>query len=188
MAMARAREYLLLAALLTKPPRQALLDEIARISGDASPLGVAHIGLAEAAATITEAAAGREYFNLFIGVGRGEVLPYASYYLTGFLNERPLARVREDMRRLGVERRKGVFEPEDHIGTLCEVMAGLVTGEFGGGGDADEAAAFFVRHLKPWAERLFADIAIAESARFYKSVAEVGRVWMEIENEALQFE
>lgn len=185
LAMARAREYLLLATLLSKPPRQALLDELAAISGDATPLGVAHIGLAEASARTTEEQAGREYFNLFVGVGRGELLPYASFYMTGFLNERPLAKVREDMKRLGAERRPGVFEPEDHIATQLEVMAGLITGEFRGG--AAEASGFFERHLKPWAERLFADLAIAENASFYKAVAEVGRVWIEIETEALAY-
>lgn len=186
LAMARAREYLLLATLLGKPPRQELLTEIAAISGDASPLGVAHILLAEAAQRTTEAQAGREYFNLFVGVGRGELLPYASYYLTGFLNERPLARVREDMQRIGAERRSGVYEPEDHIATLSEVMAGLITGEFRGGGE--EATQFFVRHLKPWAERFFADLAVSEQADFYRAVAGVGSAWIEIETEALEFE
>lgn len=182
MEMARAREYLLLAGLLARPPAQALLNELTLITGDATPLGMAHIALAEAAAASTEAAAGREYFNLFVGVGRGELLPYASYYQTGFLNERPLARVREDMQRIGAARRQGAYEPEDHIATLLEVMAGLVTGEFGRG--AIDADTFFARHIEPWAERLFADLAISQNAQFYKAVAEVGRVWLDIEGEA----
>lgn len=185
LATARAREYLLLATLLSKPPRQTLLDELAAVTGDATPLGLAHIQLAEAAQRATEATAGREYFNLFVGVGRGELLPYLSFYQTGFLNERPLARVRDDFARLGVERRQGVFEPEDHIATLLEVMSGLVGGSIPGG--AAQADAFFERHLKPWALRLFADLAVAEGAGFYKSVAELGTTWIEIETQLLEF-
>lgn len=183
-AAARQREYMMLALLLSKPPRQKLLDELGAITGDPSPLGLAHIGLAEAALRATEATAGIEFFKLFVGVGRGELLPYASFYLTGFLNERPLARVREDMRLLGIERQQGVYEPEDHLASMFEVMAGIVGGEFPGGDE--EASRFFIRHIKPWASRVFADLAIAESAGFYKAVADVGRVWIEIETAALE--
>lgn len=182
-AVARASEYRLLAALLSHPPKQALLDEIGAVKGDVSELGLAHIALASAARRTTAAVAGTEYFKLFIGVGRGELLPYASFYLTGFLNERPLARVREDMRRLGVERRDGVFEPEDHVSTLFEVMAALASGQIAGG--HAEADHFFMRHIKPWAARLFADLAVAESADFYRAVANVGRAFIEIETAAL---
>lgn len=185
-AEARAQEYLLLAALLLQPPREAILSEIGAVRGDVTPLGLAHIALADAARRASEASAGAEYFKLFIGVGRGELLPFASYYLSGFLNERPLARVREDLRRLGVERSEGVFEPEDHIGTLFEVMAGLIDGTIPGG--ELEADQFFIRHLKPWASRFFADLAIAESADFYRAVAETGRVWLELETTALELE
>lgn len=183
LAMARAREYMLLATLLFKPPSQKLLDELATLTGDPTPLGLAHIQLAEAAQRATEATAGREYFNLFIGVGRGELLPYLSFYQAGFLNERPLAHVREDLARLGVARRQGVFEPEDHIATLLEVMSGLAGGSIRGG--AAEADAFFERHVKSWALRFFADLAVAESAGFYKAVAALGTAWIEIETQLL---
>ena len=181
---ARADEYILLAALLAAPPSRALLDLVSGIGGDASPFGMAHIALAEAASRTSEAEAGAEYFNVFIGVGRGEVLPYGSYYMTGFLHERPLARVREDLIRLGVERKDGVFEPEDRLSTLLEVMAGLVSGDFAA--SLDEQKQFFTKHLKPWAARCFADVAVAPSAEFYAAVAEVGRQWMEIEAEAFE--
>src|SRR5690606_34244937 len=113
----------------------------------------------------------REYFELFEGVGRGELLPYASYYLTGFLNERPLAQLRSDLGRLGLERAEGHFEPEDHLGTLCEVMSGLAAGRFDVAPGEDEH--FFVRHLLPWAERFFTDLEQARSARFYRTVGTV---------------
>ncbi len=181
---ARSREYLLLSALLVAPPKQVLLDQIGAIRGDVSTLGMAHIALAEAARKTTEAQAGAEYFRLFVGVGRGELLPYASFYRTGFLNERPLARVRQDLARLGVERAAGVFEPEDHVATLLEVMAGLIAGRIRGG--SAEADAFFKSHIAPWARRFFADLAAAEGASFYRSVAEVGRAWTDIEAAVLE--
>jgi len=178
----RAAEYGLLARLLGKAPDADTLARIAQLKGDASDLGMAHIELGSAATGVSERAIGHEYFNLFIGVGRGEVLPYASYYLTGFLHERPLARVREDLERLGIARAEQVGEPEDHMAILCEVMAGLAGGEF----DADfaEQAKFFERHLKPWASRLFADLELSKQAAFYRAVGRVGRIFMELESEA----
>jgi TorA maturation chaperone TorD len=154
--VARAREYALLAALLSCPPSKALLGEIARLQGDPTPLGGAHAALAQAASEALTAGVEREYFDLFVGLGRGELLPYGSYYLTGFLNERPLSRLRDDLAALGVERIENNFEPEDHAATLCEIMAGLA----GGGFPASEEAqcAFFEKHVAPWMGRLFADI------------------------------
>jgi TorA maturation chaperone TorD len=181
---ARADEYMLLALLLGTPPKQQLLDLVAGLGGDASPLGLAHIALADAASATTEGDAGREYFNIFVGVGRGEVLQYGSYYLTGFLHERPLARVREDLARLGIQRKDGIHEPEDQLATLLEVMAGLIAGDFRV--SLAEQKAFFDRHVKPWAARCFADIAVAPSAEFYKAVGNVGRLWVEIEAEAFE--
>jgi TorA maturation chaperone TorD len=179
---ARASEYLLLAALLRRPATGELLESIQGILGEATPLGLAHIALAGAAQKTSVAAAGREFFNLFIGVGRGEMLPYASFYLTGFLNERPLGRVREDLAKLGIERAEGNHDPEDHIATLLEVMAGLANGDIAAAPGVEQA--FFERHLKPWVARFFADLAIAEAADFYKAVASVGQAFIAIETEA----
>ena len=178
----RAAEYGLLSVLLGKAPNAETLAKVARLQGDASDLGMAHIELASAATERDAGAVSKEFFNLFIGLGRGELLPYASYYLTGFLHERPLARVREDFDLLGIERAGTSREPEDHIAILLEVMAGLAHGEF----DADFGAQmrFFERHLKPWAARMFADLEMSESARFYRAVGRVGRIFMELESEA----
>ena len=179
---ARAQEYALLAALLARAPDAALLKSIARLRGDPSPIGIAHVELAEAAAKASAQAVEREYFNLFIGLGRGELMPYASYYLTGFLHERPLARVREDLARLGIERSDGNHEPEDQAALLCEVMAGLAGGRFGApkGSDRD----IFEKHLEPWIGRFFADLERAEEADFYRHVGKLGRLFIEIETEA----
>ena len=180
---ARVQEYLLLATLLLRPPSRDLLDQIAGIAGDNSPLGRAHATLAAAAQATNAEGAAAEHFNLFVGVGRGDVVPYASFYRTGFLHSRPLAHLRADLQRLGIARRDGVFEPEDHLGTMLEVMAGLVQGDFAQG-EPHTAARFFKEHIEPWGERLIEDIALAPPARFYKAVAELGRLWLEIETEA----
>jgi TorA maturation chaperone TorD len=178
----RSHEYNLLSLVLGRAPSREMLDRVAALKGDPSPLGLAHIALAEAATSADPDELQREYFDLFIGVGRGELLPYASYYLTGFLNERPLARVREDLQRFGIERVEGQSEPEDHMAILCEVMAGLCAGRFEAEPGADRR--FFERHLKPWAARFFADLETAKFARFYRPVGAIGRTFMEIESEA----
>ena len=178
----RAAEYGLLSLLLGKAPDADTLARVATLKGDASDLGMAHVELATAASATDDGAASKEYFNLFIGVGRGDVLPYASYYLTGFLHERPLARVREDFARLGIERAGPSREPEDHIAILLEVMSGLARGDFEA--EFAEQAKFFERHIKPWAAKMFADLEMAQSANFYRAVGRVGRVFMELESEA----
>src|SRR4051795_2110120 len=126
----RAQEYALLAALLARAPSRDILSRLAALRGDNSPFGRTHRALAEAARQADPETLGREFFDLFLGIGRGELLPYASYYLTGFLNERPLALLREHLEAIGVERDPDNPEPEDHIAIICEVMAGLAAGEF----------------------------------------------------------
>jgi TorA maturation chaperone TorD len=172
----------LLSVLLARAPDADLLRRLARIEGDASPLGLAHAALAQAAAGISAERVGREFFELFIGLGRGELLPYGSYYLTGFLHERPLARLRQDLVRLGIERAPGQSEPEDHAAILCEIMAGLAGREWPAPPGADRE--LFEAHLAPWLARFFADLERAQAAAFYRSVGMLGRVFMQIESEA----
>jgi TorA maturation chaperone TorD len=176
---ARAREYALLSVLLAHPPDQSLLDRLADLSGDSSPLGVVHAALAQAARQTSAERVEREYFDLFIGLGRGELLPYGSYYLSGFLHERPLARLRAHLARLGIERTEGQAEPEDHAAILCEIMAGLANGELPA---ADREV--FEQHLAPWIGRFFTDLERAEAADFYRAVGALGRTWIEIETAA----
>jgi TorA maturation chaperone TorD len=179
---ARAQQYALLAVLLARAPSAELLARIATVRGDASPLGVAHAALAEVAAAANVERIEREFFDLFIGIGRGELLPYGSYYLTGFLNERPLARVRADLERLGIERATGQVEPEDHAAVLCDVMAGLADGRFNAPAGADRD--FFEKHLAPWVGRFFADLEDMRAADFYRRVGTVGRLFIGVESEA----
>jgi TorA maturation chaperone TorD len=181
----RAQEYALLATLLSAAPSAALLEQIAQLKGDATQLGRTHATLAEAASNAVPTEVAREYFDLFVGLGRGELLPYASYYLTGFLNERPLSRLRDDLAALGIERVGGNFEPEDHAATLCEIMAGFAAARFPATPEAQRA--FFEKHVSRWIGRLFADLEKAENAKFYRSVGTLGRVFLEIESEAFTF-
>jgi TorA maturation chaperone TorD len=182
MTTERARLFALLGRLLVSAPDAALLDALSGLRGAATPLGEAYGALARAAAEADCVSVEREFHDLFIGLGRGELMPFASYYLTGFLHERPLAELRADMLRLGLERAAGVAEPEDHIASECEIYAGLLSGGFAGG--VAEAEAFFGRHLRPWAGRFFTDLETAGAARFYRAVGTLGRVAMEIEQAA----
>jgi len=179
---ARAQEYALLGALLTGAPDAALLSGISKLRADASPLGLTHAALAEAADKATVKSVETEFFDLFIGLGRGELLPYGSYYLTGFLHERPLARLRDDLARIRIARSDGVVEPEDHAGILCEIMSGLASRRLPAPPDSERL--IFDRHMAPWIGRFFTDLESAEGADFYKRVGALGRVFMDIEREA----
>jgi TorA maturation chaperone TorD len=181
---ARAREYALLATLLARGPDAELIGRLASLQGDATPLGKAHAALAEAAGRSSQASAAREYFDLFVGLGQGQLLPYASQYLTGSLYGRPLVELREAFQLLGIER-VDQSEPEDHIATLCETMAGLIGGAITGPDGCDRD--FFAKHLATWAKRFFVDLERANSASFYARVGSLGRAFMEIETEAYSF-
>ena len=182
----RAGWYALLAQLLSAEPSEATLQMVRGLSGDASELGQGIQALAAAARGITADIARQEYFDLFIGIGQGELLPYGSYYLTGFLHEKPLARLRGDMARLQIARADDVTEPEDHIAALCEMMAGLITGAFGEPADLDEQRAFFDTHIGCWAPRFFEDLQAAQSAVLYMPIGTIGRLFMAIESQAFE--
>jgi TorA maturation chaperone TorD len=175
----RAQLFALLGRLMGAAPDTQLLGRLAQLRVTEGELGDAYGLLGTAASAATPASVEREYFDLFVGLGRGELLPYASYYLTGFLHERPLADLRGDLARLGIERAEGIAEPEDHIAFLCETFAGLLAGAFAA--EPDQAAPFFTRHIRPWAARIFADLEKAEAAGFYRAVGRLGRLAVEIE-------
>lgn len=182
----RAQLYKLLAGLLARIPDQETLDRVAGIAGDESELGRALAALGRTAAAADPARVDDEHHDLFIGMGRGELMPYGSYYLTGFVYEKPLARLRVDMDRLGIARADNVKEPEDHIAALCEMMAGLIEGAFGEPADIGAQRAFFDAHIGPWAGQFFADLETAKAADFYTPVGAIGRIFMEIESTAFE--
>jgi TorA maturation chaperone TorD len=180
--LARAQEYALLAVLLARAPDAAMLKRLSELRGDPTPLGLAHVALADAASNADPEKIEHEFFNLFIGIGRGELLPYGSYYLSGFLQERPLARLRDDLNRLGIARSEGVVEPEDHAAILFEIMSGIIGGAFAAPKGSDQE--IFEKHLAPWIGRCFSDMEHAEGADFYRHVGALGRVFIDIETEA----
>lgn len=176
----RAGVYSLLAELLRHPPAQESLDRISQFADvDASiddiALATSMLGLA--AKQAQAAAIDDEYHVLFIGLGRGELVPFASWYLTGFLLERPLAVLREDLQRLGYQRQQGTKEPEDHVAALFEVMSLMIAD----GRDHDTQSKFFMNHINSWIQRFFEDLNNADSAVFYRAVGRFGLALMKFE-------
>jgi len=184
----RADLYSMLAQALGSPPSQEFIDSASKLAGDSSDIGQGITALATVAGQTTSTGAEREYNALFIGLGRGELLPYASFYLTGFLNEKPLARLRGHMTQLGIERSKDVKEPEDHIATLCDIMAGMIRGAYGDPLSVEDQHAFFNTHVGTWAGHFFTDLEAAEGSVFYAPIGKIGRAFMEIEIEAFRME
>ncbi len=182
----RADLYDFIAALLSAPPPKSLLDKCAALTGDTTELGQGITALSRVSKVATPKSVEAEFNALFIGLGRGEVLPYASYYMTGFLNEKPLAVLRADMARQRITRAENVFEPEDNIASLCEMMAGMILGRFGAQVDLQQQKDFFNRHIGPWAEHLFSDLEGAKNSVFYATVGAIGRAFMGIEREAFR--
>ncbi|MEF2549777.1 molecular chaperone TorD family protein [Aurantimonas sp. A2-1-M11] len=177
----RANLYRLLARILAQPMDESLLLTLRGLSGDSSLLGQGIGELAAQAAATSLAEAHAEYQELFIGVGRGELVPYGSYYLTGFLHEKPLARLRSDMVPLGIARSDDSRDPEDHAGALMEMMAGLIDGAFGQVQPLAVQKDFFRKHVGSWAGHFFADLETSRSALLYRPVGTVGRHFMAIE-------
>lgn len=182
----RADLYNFLGLMLAGPPDEMLLAQCAGLSGDDSELGQAIAGLARVAKATKPKKVESEFNALFIGLGRGELLPYASYYLTGFLNEKPLATLRADMAARGITRAPNVYEPEDNIASLMEMMGGMIVGRFGAQASLDDQKAFFNKHIAPWAGHFFSDLEAAKNSILYASLGSVGRAFMEIEREAFR--
>ena len=180
----RAGAYSLLAALLRQPPEQEVLDRVTSLADvvedkDDFAVAMSMLGLAARGARTDEV--DDEYHALFIGIGRGELVPYGSWYLTGFLMEKPLGVLRNDLAALGFQRNEGTHEPEDHVAALCEVMALMITDGYG----LDRQVSFFDRHIATWLGRFFIDLGEAKSAVFYRSVARFGKAFFDFEKQYL---
>lgn len=182
----RADLYNFLGVILASPPDEMLLAQTAGLNGDDTDLGQAISTLAKVARVSKPRTVASEFSRLFIGLGRGELLPYASYYLTGFLNEKPLAALRRDMTAQGLARAETVFEPEDNIASLMEMMGAMIAGRFGVPADLATQRTFFNRHIAPWAAHFFTDLEGAKTSVFYAPVGAVGRAFMEIETEGFR--
>ena len=180
--------YNLLATLLRGPPGAALLAQLASSSrpehepdepADEPALTAAWRGLRSAAHTADPSAVDDEFQQLFIGLGGGEVQPYASWYLSGALMDRSLIALRTDLARLAITRYDDNKEPEDHASALCEAMALLADPT--DGVSLAEQRNFLLMHIAPWMSRFFGDIATAKSAEFYRAVAALGSAFLAVE-------
>ena len=180
----RASTYRLLATLLAAKPNQELLDTLkdVDVGDEKATLAPVWRMLALAAQRTTAAAADDEYHALFVGITRGEVMPYGSWYMTGFLMERPLAELRQDLNELGYTRRKDVKEPEDHVAALCETMSLLILDKDIGFGRQKR---FFDEHIEPWMMRFFQDLQAAETAEFYGAVGLLGEKFLQVDKQYL---
>ncbi len=176
----RAQTYALLARLLASAPDKNLLDNLALIDviEPESPMGKHWLTLITAAKEANLSTMEDEYQNLFIGVTHGELIPYGSYYQTGFLMEEPLAELRTDLAKLGLQKHDDTAEPEDHVAAQCDVMRLLLMAE---GTPIVTAEDFFKHHLSPWIARFFDDMAKAAQADFYKLVGQFGAGFIKLE-------
>jgi TorA maturation chaperone TorD len=179
---ARSELYGVLAMLFYGPPSQAVLDLIkdAAIDGEGT-LADAWRNLQTASGQTSAERAREEYESLFIGVGKPDVMLYGSFYLSGFLMEKPLAALRSDLARLGLERSEHLSESEDHFAALCDAMRLLH-------GSIATQKEFFGTHIQPWAHQLFEGIEAHPGASFYRAVGGLARSFMEVETQAFDME
>ena len=182
----RANTYSLLGALLAAPPADSLIQLLTRITpaevGGGDQLAAAWEVLRLAGERASVASLDDEYHELFVGIGRGELVPYGSWYMTGFLMDQPLAILRRDLAELGFERHEDIKEPEDHVAALLETM-GLLIGE--AEASVDVQRHFFQSHMGPWMKTFFLDLQKASAARFYRAVGQFGEQFIEFEHKYL---
>ena len=184
----RADMYSFLASLLRAEPNAALVKQLTNLESDDSPIGKSIKTLSKLASSLDLPTIRDEYVRIFIGVGRGEILPFASYYLTGFLKDKPLAKLRNDMKEIGIELAENVKEPEDHISSLFDMMSGLILGKFNKKFSIGEQKDFFNKHLNPWVDLLMRDIESSKIAVFYSPVGTIGREFIEIERSSFSMD
>ncbi len=183
----RAIFYGLLAGLLRNVPGQSVLNEVSELASvkpSESELTLAMSMLGLAATTCSVESVSDEYHELFIGLGRGELMPYGSWYQTGFLMERPLGDLRDDLAALGFQRTADTHEPEDHVAALCEVMMLMISE----GTDESMLSQFFNTHMAEWIERFFKDLSEAQGAVFFRAVGRFGMAFIAIEKRQLSMQ
>ncbi|MHA2774117.1 TorD/DmsD family molecular chaperone [Vibrio harveyi] len=173
----RTEIYLFLSALFRSAPSEEMIEFLTSLEVEPSESAMqkAWIALQQAAKDSNREALEDEYQDLFIGIGRGEVMPFGSWHMTGAMMEKPLAEIRHDLELLGFERDENVKEPEDHIAALCEVMS-MLTGE-----EEDLQQAVFNKHIAPWFNSFTQQLENAESANFYKPAAQLCEAFLTLE-------
>ena len=184
----RADMYQFLSGALQSEPSKELINSYDNLIGDETPIGQAFSLLSKLSNKLSVQEIRSEYLDLFIGVGRGELLPFGSYYLTGFLHDKPLAKLRRDLNSLGIQKEENNKDPEDHIACLCQVMSGLISGSYGKVFSIAEQRSFFKKHVQPWAEHFFSDLEGAKTAVFYSPIGTIGKLFIEIEVSAFEMD
>ena len=184
---ARAELYGVLSQLYYAPPSPELLSAL-RVAVTEAPMEGGFLQepwqqLVAAARAQDDAAIAAEYDRLFGGVGKPEVYLYGSHYLSGFLNEKPLAHLRTTLAELGLERDPSMPETEDHFAYLCEVMRYLIAGDDVAVANLTHQRDFFAQHMQPWAVAMCDAIAGHSQARFYAALAELTRAFLEVESQ-----
>lgn len=188
---ARADYYALLAALFYRAPDDRLLQAIVVAEepvGESAPeLTATWRKLAAASAVVTHDAVEEEYEGAFIGVGRPPVILYGSFYLAGFLNEKPLAELRTDLAQLGFTRSMEVVETEDHIAALCDVMRALILGDLRDApADTEVQKRFYQKHVNPWVTNCCTAVTLSEKTNYYKQVAGFASAFFAVESQAFE--
>ena len=186
---ARADYYALLASLFYRAPDARLLQAIAIAEPPVGVLSSTWQRLADASNVVPEDALAEEYDAVFIGMGKPPVMVYGSFYMAGFMMEKPLAALRQNLAELGFVRAQNVREPEDHLAAICDVMRAMIQGDL----DAKPQSlatqkAFFLTHVKPWVFDCTNAISAYHQSNFYKHVAAFAAAFFEVELEALEME
>ncbi|MEE9346540.1 MAG: molecular chaperone TorD family protein [Methylococcales bacterium] len=180
----RVLTYRLLARLLAVTPDASVIQMLQAIEIQAAETALtkAWYALAQVSIDADLEQLEQEYNTLFIGFTSGEVIPYASRYLTGFLMEKPLAKLRQDLIQSGIQRQQSICEPEDHIAAVFEAMSLLIE-------SADDSQwSFLKKHIMPWAQQFFKDLQHAQSAQFYRPVGQLGQAFVALEATLLSIE
>jgi TorA maturation chaperone TorD len=182
---ARAEVYGLLAQLYYAPPEPGLMEAL-RVAVTEAPAAGGFLedpwrDFVGVAREMEDGAIAREYDALFGGVGKPEIDLFGSHYLSGFLNEKPLARLRTDLAGLGLTRGDEMPETEDHIAYLCEVMRYLIAGDDAAVANLSRQQAFFAAHMQPWVTQLCDAVVTHPKARFYAALATFTRSFMSVE-------
>lgn len=176
--LARADAYALLSHLLFAPPQATVLESLRQMGQADAADAMGQAWNALCVAVTDEKAIADEYAALFISIGKPEVSLYASWYLTGFLMEKPLALLRDDLQRLGLARQEGQQDPEDHMAGELEVMRHLIMRA-----DAGWQQCFFQQHLQPWYGDFCAALLAAETGVFYKAAARFMQAFLDMERD-----
>jgi len=183
--LARADIYSILAKLFSNPPAPEFVSFITELSaysaGEDSAMASSWCELQHVFLSADNEKLAQEYNALFIGVGRGELLPFGSWYQTGFMMDRPLSLLRDDLKTLGFERQDEVKEPEDHVAALCESMAMII--QSGEDIPFSTQQKFFSDHIESWMGRFFDDLCNAKTAKIYTSVGKFGRAFFDFETQ-----